>query len=208
MSIQNFGVGAEGLLAAQSVLAGEPDSYGNDSRVEQLWAMKAMDHAEVYFNLLCSVEPSRLKLTGNLEDDDVLYNEFRSTFPNLDIGKLKESDLKSEANKEIWRTFSENHKHIEDYSLGSLLRLDSSLDYSEENTIIAVKVQFLAIEIARNREGFNNEIRGKYKATPRKPKGKSSSGGACNTASAQPPVMTEIEHELQQILGGHHALLK
>ena len=40
MSIANHGVGAEGLLAAQSVLSGAPDEFGNDSRVEQLWAMK------------------------------------------------------------------------------------------------------------------------------------------------------------------------
>ena len=60
----NHGVGAEGLLAAQAALSGSDENYGNDPRLEQLWAMKAMDHAEVYFNLLCSVEPSRLKLTG------------------------------------------------------------------------------------------------------------------------------------------------
>ena len=32
-----------------------------------------MEHAEVYFNLLCSVEPSRLKLTGSQESDDAIY---------------------------------------------------------------------------------------------------------------------------------------
>ena len=53
---------------------------------------------------------------------------------------VQEDDLKSASSKEAWRTFSEKHKHIEDYSLGSLLRLDATLDYSEENTIIAVKV--------------------------------------------------------------------
>ncbi len=62
--VMNHGVGAEGLLAAQSALTDSADNYGNDPRLEQLWAMKAMDHAEVYFNLLCSVDPSRLKLTG------------------------------------------------------------------------------------------------------------------------------------------------
>ncbi len=61
----NHGVGADGLLAAQSALQGSAENYGNDPRLEQLWAMKAMDHAEVYFNLLCSVDPSRLKLTGD-----------------------------------------------------------------------------------------------------------------------------------------------
>ena len=37
----NHGVGADGLLAAKSVLAGEGE-LGNDGRVEQLWALKAI----------------------------------------------------------------------------------------------------------------------------------------------------------------------
>ena len=30
---------------------------------------------------------------------------------------------------------------MDDYSLGSLLRLDASCDYTEENSIIAIKIQ-------------------------------------------------------------------
>ena len=37
----NHGVGAEGVLAAQSALTGEGE-FGNDGRVEQLWALKAI----------------------------------------------------------------------------------------------------------------------------------------------------------------------
>ena len=59
MSIQNLGVGADGLLAAQSALSAPSEEFGNDERVEAMWAMKAYEHAEVYFNLLCSVEPTR-----------------------------------------------------------------------------------------------------------------------------------------------------
>ena len=40
MSLANMGVGAEGLLAAQSALSAPAEEFGNDSRVEQLWAMK------------------------------------------------------------------------------------------------------------------------------------------------------------------------
>lgn len=43
--------GASGLLAAADALGSTSDEYGNDSRVEMLWAMKAMEHAEVYFNV-------------------------------------------------------------------------------------------------------------------------------------------------------------
>ncbi|KAG7231967.1 hypothetical protein INR49_010050 [Caranx melampygus] len=50
---------------------------------------------------------------------------------------------------------------VEDFNYGTLLRLDCEKDYTEENTIFATRVQFFAIEIARNREGFNDAV---YKA--------------------------------------------
>ena len=43
--------GAEGLLAAASTLGRPLEEFGNDERVEALWAIKAMEHAEVYFNV-------------------------------------------------------------------------------------------------------------------------------------------------------------
>jgi len=99
MALNNLGVGPEGLLAAQSVMEGDPNMLGNDSRVEELWAIKAMEHAEVYFNLLCSVEPARLKLSGSQELDDQLYKDFKESFPHLNIAKLTEDDLKTEKAK-------------------------------------------------------------------------------------------------------------
>ena len=41
MAGSNHGVGAEGLLAAQSALASDAE-LGNDGRVEHLWVLKAM----------------------------------------------------------------------------------------------------------------------------------------------------------------------
>merc|ERR1712098_418444 len=202
--LTNHGVGAEGLLAAQSVLAAPEDQLGNDGRVEELWAMKAIEHAEVYFNLLCAVEPSYLKLTGSRESDDNLYSDFRKTFPDLKVEKLTESDLKSESAKAAWREFAERYKDMEDYSLGCLLRLDSSQDYSEENTIIAIRVQFLALEIARNREGHNNGIKGNFKPKPRQPK-QSPKEGPKTPSGVN---MSEIEYELKQVLSGQHPLLQ
>jgi hypothetical protein len=202
MALNNHGVGAEGLLAAQSVLGGDPEMLGNDGRVEELWAMKAMEHAEVYFNLLCSVEPARLKLSGSQELDDRIYKDFKESFPNLHFGKLTEDDLKNEKAKVEWREFSNRYKDVEDFSLGSLMRMDSTKDYSEENTMLAIKIQFFAIEIARNRDGLNDSLRANFKPTKRTPKPKGKPGmtkGGVN--------MTEIEHELQQVLGGSHPLL-
>ena len=38
-------------MAAAGTLGRPADEFGNDSRVEALWAMKAMEQAEVYFNV-------------------------------------------------------------------------------------------------------------------------------------------------------------
>merc|ERR1719365_512643 len=216
MSLQNLGVGAEGLLAAKSALSAPSDQFGNDGRVEELWAMKAMEHAEVYFNLLCSVEPSRLKLTGNRDLDDEIYKDFKESFPNLNLAKFSEEDLKSDAAKASWRTFSERYKDVEDYSLGCLLRLDASQDYTEENTVIAIKIQYFAIEIARNREGCNDSLRTNFKPRKRTPRNNNSTSKT-HTENSPPGApngpqiisqnginMSEVEFELQQIFGGTH----
>ena len=176
--------------------------------------MKAAEHAEVYFNLLCSVEPSRLKLTGNKELDDTIYNDFKQTFPDLNIANFTEDDIKNEKAKVAWRNFSESYKDVEDYSLGCLLRMDGEQDYTEENTVIAIKIQFFAIEIARNREGHNDSLRSNFKPTKRS--AKNTNPGPNNPSSGpQPQIITqggvnikEVEYELQQIFGGTHPLLK
>ncbi|NXU67233.1 PBDC1 protein, partial [Horornis vulcanius] len=58
-----------------------------------------------------------------------------------------------------WRPFCLRFEGVvEDFNYGTLLRLDSRREYSEENTIFATRIQFFAIEIARNREGCNDEV--------------------------------------------------
>ena len=100
-----------------------------------------------------------------------------------------------------WRKFCDEFKDLEDYSFATLLRLDSSQDYSEENSIIATKVQFYAIELARNKEGHNDEIKNNFKPVPRMAKPKGETNG-------QPPAMSEVEAELKEILCGRHPLLQ
>ncbi|NXB39713.1 PBDC1 protein, partial [Eulacestoma nigropectus] len=58
-----------------------------------------------------------------------------------------------------WRPFCLRFEGVvEDFNYGTLLRLDSRREYTEENTIFATRIQFFAIEIARNREGCNDEV--------------------------------------------------
>ena len=69
--------------------------------------------------------------------------------------------MKSPAAKLQWRQFCAayaDHPSLKDYNFGTLLRTDARLDYAEDNVTIVVKILWLAIEIARNREGKNDHI--------------------------------------------------
>lgn len=95
--------------------------------------------------------------------DDTIYKIFREDFPNLDVSVINEDELKSAEGKAKWRPFCEKFKKcVEDYSYGTLLRADASKGYDEENSILLTRIQFYAIELARNREGVNDIIRKKY----------------------------------------------
>ncbi|XP_015184168.1 PREDICTED: protein PBDC1 [Polistes dominula] len=154
-------VTADQLLTGSSVLSKPAEEFENDQSVEAIWTMEVIEHTEVYFNLLCSVDPKHLKLTPH---DDHIYKTFRETFPNLKVDKIIEDEFKSEEEKQKWRPFCEQFKDtVEDYNFGTLLRADCEGEYSEENSILTTRIQFYAIELARNREGLNDGIRSKYK---------------------------------------------
>ncbi|XP_044273311.1 protein PBDC1-like [Varanus komodoensis] len=152
-------LGARGASAAAAALSLPAEAFGNDPLVEAAWAAKAYQHAQVYFNLISSVDPAFLKLT---KADDQIYSEFRKAFPDLQIGVLDPEDLKSGPAKEKWRPFCLRFDGVvEDFNYGTLLRTDCSKGYTEENTIFATRIQFFAIEIARNREGHNHLVYGR-----------------------------------------------
>ncbi|GFG28177.1 hypothetical protein Cfor_07829, partial [Coptotermes formosanus] len=107
--------------------------------------------------ILCSVDPKLLKLTPH---DDYIYKTFREEFPDFRVDRLDEDALKSSEAKQKWRPFCEKFNNVvEDYSFGTLLRLDHTGEYSEQNTILVTRIQFYAIELSRNREGLNDCIR-------------------------------------------------
>eukprot|EP00735_Rhodelphis_limneticus_P000581 TRINITY_DN11035_c0_g1::TRINITY_DN11035_c0_g1_i1::g.18155::m.18155 TRINITY_DN11035_c0_g1::TRINITY_DN11035_c0_g1_i1::g.18155 ORF type:complete len:160 (+),score=26.48,sp/Q9D0B6/PBDC1_MOUSE/52.76/1e-45,Polysacc_synt_4/PF04669.8/1.7e-20,Aromatic_hydrox/PF11723.3/0.083 TRINITY_DN11035_c0_g1_i1:49-528(+) len=126
------------------------------SDIEHAWAVRAFKHADTYWNLLTRIDPMKLKLT-KLDDD--LYADFRKEFPDFRVQKITEDDLKAEESKNTWRPFLMKYeKEVQDYNMLTLLRLDASMPYSETNTTVVPRVQFYAIEIARNREGFNSKL--------------------------------------------------
>ncbi|XP_062570732.1 protein PBDC1-like [Saccostrea cucullata] len=154
-NLANFTAGE--LANVGSQLTNDASKYINNPDLELKWAMKSYHHAETYFNLISSVDPTVLKLT---QIDDEIYTEFRKEFPDFKIDVIREEDLKSPEAKEKWRPFINSfEKRVEDFNYGTLLRLDCTKDYTEENSILVVRLQFLAIEIARNREGYNSSLR-------------------------------------------------
>jgi len=143
-----------------SVPSSSAEDYVNDPALEEQWAMKAFQHAETYFNLLRVTDPKKFHLSPH---DDQIYSRFREVFPDLKIDILDESILKSNEEKAKWRPFCEEFRElVEDYNYGTLIRTDSKGEYTNENTILLVRIQFYAIEIARNREGYNDSIRHLY----------------------------------------------
>ncbi|XP_058715441.1 protein PBDC1 [Poecile atricapillus] len=150
------GLGPGEAAAAAQALALPAEAFGNDPRLELAWAIKAHQHAQVYFNLISSVDPKFLHLT---KVDDRIYEEFRRSFRELRVDLLDPEELKSEPAKAKWRPFCLRFEGVvEDFNYGTLLRLDSRGEYSPENSILATRIQFFAIEIARNREGCNDAV--------------------------------------------------
>lgn len=112
--------------------------------------------------MLTNVHPSQLRLTPY---DDQIYATFRQDFPDLQVSRLSDELLKSATEKLKWRQFAEKFNKMDDYSYGTLMRSDASKEFSPDNSIFVFRVQFLAIEIARNREGCNDEVHNRHKPT-------------------------------------------
>lgn len=128
--------------------------------IEKQFAVKAVKQAETYWTLLESVGGSKLKLT---QHDDEIFETLMEDFPEFkqpqNVAEISELEMKSPAGKARWRTFCEKFKEIDDYNFGTLLRSKASGEYDQEGTIFAVRIQFYAIEIARNRYGLNDWIK-------------------------------------------------
>lgn len=137
----------------------DPENPDNLEDIEKQFAVKAVQQMGTYWNLLSTVPPSKLKLT---QYDDEILEEFYRTFPEYDEAKiavLNEDELKSKENKERWREYIKNFEEkIEDFNFGTLVRKDVSKEYSEDNTIFVVRIQFYAIELMRNKLGLNDWV--------------------------------------------------
>lgn len=146
-------LGAGGAASAGDVLQSDPSKLGNTSQIEYAWAIKAHRHAEVYMKIIKTVDPAKIKLTNV---DDIIYRQWKRLFKDVRIDVLQDDDFKTEDAKNKWRPFCEKFKgKIEDYNFGTLIRRDCSEEYSEENCFVVPRIQFIAIELARNKMGLN-----------------------------------------------------
>lgn len=128
--------------------------------MEKQFAVKAVQHMTVYWSILEKMPGSKLRLTRL---DDEIYEHFKKEFPDFDPAEeLNEDTMKSKEGKEKWRNFSmvyeKGDQKIEDYNFGTMLRKSAKTEYGENETMFAVRMQFFAIEIARNRAGLNDWI--------------------------------------------------
>ncbi|KAI4721392.1 DUF757-domain-containing protein [Aureobasidium sp. EXF-10727] len=151
------------------------EQQDNFEDIEKQFAVKAVQHMTTYWSILEKVPGSKLRLT---KIDDEIYEHFKKEFPDYDPkATINEDEMKSKAGKERWRNFiNQYEKKVDDYNFGTLLRSNPAFEYGQDETIFgttyhlffcvnladsriaAVRMQFYALEILRNREGLNDWI--------------------------------------------------
>jgi len=138
----------------------DPEKADNFEDMEKQFAVKAVHQMTVYWNILEKVPGSKLRLTRL---DDEIWEHFKREFPDFDPAEeIDEDKMKGKEGKEKWRNFvnvyEKGEKKIDDFNFGTMLRKSPKTEYGEKETIFAVRMQFYAIEIARNRAGLNDWI--------------------------------------------------
>ncbi|ODM23769.1 hypothetical protein SI65_01358 [Aspergillus cristatus] len=134
-----------------------PEEAQNLEDMEKQFAVKAVEHLMTYWAILEKVPGSKLRLT---KMDDEIYAHFKEEFPDFDpAATLIEDEMKSKAGKEKWRNWMMKYeKTIHDFNFGTIIRTNPKCEYDQDTTIFGVRMQFYAIEIARNRAGLNDWI--------------------------------------------------
>ncbi|KAK5657431.1 hypothetical protein OQA88_3003 [Cercophora sp. LCS_1] len=125
--------------------------------IEKQFAVKVVQHMQTYWSILEKVKGSSLRLT---KFDDEIYEHLKKDFPDFDPAETIDEDaMKSKAGKERWRNFMMAYeKKVDDYNFGTMLRSNPKWEYGEKETIFVPRMQFYAVEIARNRLGLNDWI--------------------------------------------------
>ncbi|KAL3466069.1 putative polysaccharide biosynthesis protein [Aspergillus heterothallicus] len=146
----------------------DPEQAQNLDDMEKQFAVKAVEHLMTYWSILEKVPGSQLRLT---KIDDEIYEHFKSEFPEFDpAATIDEDQMKSKEGKEKWRNWiNQYEKKVHDFNFGTMLRANPKTEYEQENTIFAMRMQFYAIEIARNRSGLNDWVYEQAQAKSKSP---------------------------------------
>ncbi|KAM7191701.1 putative polysaccharide biosynthesis protein [Naviculisporaceae sp. PSN 640] len=145
-------------MSVQQVPAGfDAENADNFEEIEKQFAVKAVQQMATYWAILEKVKGSTLRLT---KLDDEIYEHLKTDFPEFDpAATIDEDEMKSKSGKERWRNFMMKYeKKVDDYNFGTMLRSNPKWEYGEKETIFVPRMQFYAIEIARNRLGLNDWI--------------------------------------------------
>ncbi|KAK0725225.1 polysaccharide biosynthesis-domain-containing protein [Lasiosphaeris hirsuta] len=125
--------------------------------IEKQFAVKAVQHMATYWSILEKMKGSVLRLT---KIDDEIYEHLTRDFSDFDpAATIDEDEMKSKVGKERWRKFMMTYeKKVADYNFGTILRISPKSEYGQDTTIFVPRMQFYAVEIARNRNGLNDWI--------------------------------------------------
>ncbi|RDL31098.1 Uncharacterized protein BP5553_09887 [Venustampulla echinocandica] len=144
-------------MSAAPAPAFNAEEADNLEDIEKQFAVKVVQHMSTYWAILEKVRGSTLRLT---KLDDEIYLHLRKDFPEFDPSKtIDEDEMKSKIGKERWRNFMMAYeKKIDDYNFGTVMRANPKWEYGEDETIFVPRMQFYAIEIARNKAGLNDWV--------------------------------------------------
>ncbi|KAL9480388.1 hypothetical protein ACSS6W_005174 [Trichoderma asperelloides] len=136
--------------------------------MEKQFAVKVVQHMATYWAILEKVKGSSLRLT---KIDDEIYEHLKEAFPEFDpAATIDEDEMKSKTGKERWRAFMMKYeKTVDDFNFGTMVRNNAKAEYEQDTTIFGgdlllsdritvPRMQFYAVEIARNRNGLNDWI--------------------------------------------------
>jgi len=134
-----------------------PEEADNLEDMEKQFAVTAVKHMITYWGLLENIKGSELRLT---KIDDDIYEHLKEDFPEFDPeATIDEDEMKSKDGKERWRKFMMAYeKKVDDYNFGTIVRRNPRTEYGNDETMFVPRMQFYAIEIARNRSGLNDWI--------------------------------------------------
>lgn len=135
----------------------DAEKADNLEDMEKQFAVKAVQHMATYWSILEKVKGSSLRLT---RFDHEIYDHLTQDFPDFDpAATIDEDAMKSKAGKERWRKFLMKYeKTVDDYNFGTIMRRNPKWEYGNDETMFVPRMQFYAIEIARNRAGLNDWI--------------------------------------------------